>query len=90
MNSQNDAQQHEKNKNKLFKPNDYKNDSNKNDSNKKDSDQKNSDKETEDPEHEYIAGEKEGDFPPDIKMDKSNEDKTKPGVAHGTQKEGLL
>lgn len=80
MNSQNDAQQEEKNKNKLFKPNDY----------KKDSDQKNSDKETEDPEHEYIAGEKEGDFPPDIKMDKSNEDKTKPGVAHGTQKEGLL
>ena len=34
--------------------------------------------ETEDPEHEYIAGEKEGDFPPDIKMDENEKLQQKP------------
>lgn len=48
----------------------------------KKSDQKSHDQETEDPEHEYIAGEKEGDFPPDVKMNENIERPTQEPVTN--------
>lgn len=57
------------NKNKPIRPNlaDSSINQNKNDLEKSNSKERDQDNET-DPEKEYIAGEKEGDFPPDIKM----------------------
>lgn len=82
MDTQKDTQHDENKKNKVT--------SNKPEELKKNSDYKNSKPEVEDPEHEYIAGEKEGDFPPDVKMNNTTTGKQQKPAPNQPNQKGLL